>query len=58
MARFTNQLFIYFCLFMYECLPRIASTVPNGSVINEGPASEVLIVFKAPIWATEFSLLN
>ena len=28
--------------------PRIASSVPNGSAINEGPASEVLIVFKLP----------
>ena len=28
------------------------------TVINEGPAIEVLIVFKAPIWATEMSPLN
>ena len=28
------------------------------TVINEGPAIEVLIVCKAPIWATEFTLLN
>ena len=28
------------------------------TVINEGPAIEVLIVYKAPIWATEFTPLN
>ena len=28
------------------------------TVINKGPAIEVLIVFKAPIWATEMSPLN
>ena len=28
------------------------------TVINEGPAIEVLIVCKAPIWATEFTPLN
>ena len=28
------------------------------TVINEGPAIEVLIIFKAPIWATKFTLLN
>ena len=42
----------------YECLPRIDSSVPNGSAIDESPASEVLIVFKAPIWATALTLLN
>ena len=28
------------------------------AVINEGPAIEILIIFKAPIWATEFTPLN
>ena len=37
----------YLLLFIiYKYLPRIAS---NETVINEGPAMEVLIVFKAPI---------
>ena len=28
------------------------------TVINEGPAIEALIVFKAPVWATEMYPLN
>ena len=29
--------FIYLFVFIYECLPRIASSIPMNSVINEGP---------------------
>ena len=40
--------FIHQGLFIY--LPRIASSVATYcTVINEGPAIEVLIIFKAPI---------
>ena len=44
---------IYYLLFTQDSLFSTYCTV-----INEGPAIEVLIIFKAPIWATEFTLLN
>ena len=50
-------IFIYYFI-IYKCLLRIASSVPNGSANNEGIAREALMVFKAPIWPTAFTLLN
>ena len=39
-------------------LPRIASSVRTCTVINESPANEVLIVFKAPICSTQHQTLS
>ena len=45
--------YYYYLLFTQDSLFSTYCTV-----INEGPAIEVLIVCKAPIWATEFTPLN
>ena len=42
----------------YFYLPRIASSVHSCTVINEGAANEVLIVFKAPICSTQQQTLS
>ena len=50
-----NFIFYYY---YYSYLPRITSSVHSWTVINEGPANEVLIVFKAPICSTQHQTLS